>query len=55
VVIMTDNTSGAGLGKGFCRDDLPLVVEVLMRIARDLLALATDTTILVFKGVSFLV
>ena len=41
-IIVPNNTATACLGKGFCRNDLPVVVGIIVAITRDLLTFKTQ-------------
>jgi hypothetical protein len=50
-IFVADNATTASLRKGFRGDDLPVVVDIIMSIASDLLSLTTDATIVVLQRV----
>lgn len=50
-VLIADNATAPSLGKSFCRNYLPVVVDIIMSIAGDLLSLATDTTVVILQRV----
>ena len=51
-IVVADDPSTAGLRKGLGRDDDPVVVFILVGIARDLLALTADSFVRVIVGVT---
>ena len=52
-IVVADNTATTGLRQRFSGDDLPLVVAVVVPVGGNLLALATDTTVIVLQRVTF--
>lgn len=53
-IVVKHRPSWASRGKCFRRDDLPVIVCVVMTVTSDLLALATDTAILVLQRITLL-
>lgn len=50
-VVVSNDTSTSGLGESLGRNNLPVVVGVIVSVTGDLLTLATDTTIVVLKRI----
>lgn len=54
-IIVSHDPATTRLGDFLGRDDLPVVVSVIVGIAGDLLALRTDTAVIISQGISFIV
>lgn len=54
-VVVSDDPATTRFGDFLGRDDLPVVVCVIVGITGDLLALRTDTAVIISQGVSFIV
>lgn len=52
-IVVPDEAAAAGFREGLGGDDLPVVVDVFVSVASDLLALAADTSIFVAEGILF--